>query len=287
MHAPGRFIVAWSLGTTLLLAVTAQASAEIIDLEDLLLPKANTFYNGADGAGGFVSRGAVFNNRFTDFGGFTAWSGWSYSNVTDVSTPGFLNQYAAYHLPEGGGDASPNYAIGFAFHPGEAFILLPPETVPLSVRITNTTYAALSMLQGDEFAKRFGGESGDDPDFLLLSITGFDAFNQPTGTVEFYLADYRFDDNSLDYVVNSWTTVDLTSLGAATTLSFALSSSDVGPFGINTPTYVALDNLEMGSVVIEEVVASPEPGTVSLLGVGALALVVARARRRRGKTAIT
>lgn len=287
MHAPGRFTVAWSLGVTLLLAVAAPASAEIIDLEDLILPDVNTFYNGADGAGGFVSRGAVFNNLFTDFGGFTAWSGWSYSNVIDVTTPGFLNQYAAYHLPDGGGDASPNYAVGFAFHPGDAFILLPPETVPLSVRITNTTYAALSMLQGDEFAKRFGGDSGDDPDFLLLSITGLDAFDQPTGAVEFYLADYRFDDNSLDYVVNGWTTVDLTSLGAATTLSFALFSSDVGDFGINTPTYFALDNLEVGGGIIEDVVSMPEPGTLGLLGVGALTLVAARAWRRSGMAATT
>jgi hypothetical protein len=31
---------------------------------------------------------------------------------------------------------------------------------------TNTTYAALSMLSGDSFAKKFGGASGDDPDWF-------------------------------------------------------------------------------------------------------------------------
>ena len=35
----------------------------------------------------------------------------------------------------------------------------------------------------------------------------------------------------------------LTSLAGARSLLFGLRSSDVGPFGINTPTYIALDNL--------------------------------------------
>ena len=28
-------------------------------------------------------------------------------------------------------------------------------------------------------------------------------------TVEFYLADFRFDDNAEDYIINDWTLVDL------------------------------------------------------------------------------
>ena len=68
------------------------ASAGVVDLEDLPLAP-ESFYNGADEAGGFTSGGAFFNNTFTDFGGgFTGWSGWSYSNITDNTTPGFANQ---------------------------------------------------------------------------------------------------------------------------------------------------------------------------------------------------
>jgi hypothetical protein len=253
------------------------ARADVIDFEDLPLAP-NSFYNGSDGAGGFVSRGASFNNLFTDFGGFTAWSGWSYSNVTDVTTPGFTNQYSAYNLPGGGGDRSATYGVGFAFNPGDAVIQMPAGATPLSARVTNTTYAALTMRDGDPFgfAKQFGGPTGTDPDYLLLTIRGLDAANRPTGSVDFYLADYRFTDSAQDYIVSTWTTVDLTPLGAASKLSFGLTSSDVGPFGINTPTYFALDNL-----LLESPQAVPGPGGLGLALVGAASALAWRRRARR------
>ena len=37
------------------------------------------------------------------------------------------------------------------------------------------------------------------------------------------------------YIVNTWQTVDLTSLAGSKSLGFALSSTDNGPFGMNTP----------------------------------------------------
>jgi hypothetical protein len=126
-----------------------------------------------------------------------------------------------------------------------ATIVLPNDTAPLSLQVTNTTYVALSMLNGDAFAKKFGGMTGDDPDYFLLTITGRDGQNQVTGTVEAYLADYRSGLDLEDYILVDWLSVDLSSLGAARTLSFNLSSSDVGQFGMNTPAYVAIDNLEI------------------------------------------
>jgi hypothetical protein len=61
--------------------------------------------------------------------------------------------------------------------------------------------------------------------------------------VDFYLADYRFADSNDDYIVDSWRQVDLSSLGHATRVTFALSSSDVGMFGMNTPAYFAVDQI--------------------------------------------
>ena len=37
---------------------------------------------------------------------------------------------------------------------------------------TNTTYTALSMLNGDGFAKQFGGASGTDADWYNITIEG-------------------------------------------------------------------------------------------------------------------
>jgi hypothetical protein len=224
-----------------------------IDFEDKSLPP-NTFYNGADLAGGFTTRGTFFNNSYS--GGF--WSGWSYSNTSDTITAGFGNQYSAITGAGAGGGGI--YGVAFNYASGTSYINLPSGTQPLSVSITNTTYAALSMQNGDSFAKKFGGATGNDPDFFLLSIEARSDLNGTgsiIGTVPFYLADYRFADNSLDYIINTWKTIDLRTLPEGTqSLTFDLTSSDVGEFGMNTPSYFALDML---------VVAVPEPGVITLL----------------------
>jgi hypothetical protein len=256
----------------LLLAPLAQnANGAVVDLEDKALAP-NSYYNGSDGAAGFSSRGAQFNNSYNTT--YSSWDGWSYSNVVDATTAGYGNQYAAY---AGGGSTSTGaatpggiYAIGYG---GGAlpFINLPSGQKPQTFRLTNTTYAALSMKNGDAFAKKFGGATGNDPDFFKVTLTGYSssaATGASTGSVDFYLADYRFADNTQDYIIKNWTSVDLTPLGAAQSVGFTFQSSDTGAFGINTPTYVALDNLT----------TVPEPAAFGLLGcsIGYLA-----ARRRR------
>ena len=142
-----------------------------------------------------------------------------------------------------------------------------------SIDVSNTTYAALSMLQGDSFAKKFGGDSGNDADFLKLTFIGLNAANQETGRVDFYLADYRFADNSLDYVIGSWTSVNLSSLGTVAALKFELSSSDNGDFGMNTPAYFAIDNLAVTAV--------PEASSLAMMLVGLVGVAGATALRRR------
>ncbi|MDP2337269.1 MAG: DUF4465 domain-containing protein, partial [Bacteroidota bacterium] len=62
--------------------------------------------------------------------------------------------------------------------------------------VTNSTYAYLSMKNGDPFAKKFGGPSGNDNDWLILTIEGFDSGNKLTGKVETFLADFAFSFNT-------------------------------------------------------------------------------------------
>jgi hypothetical protein len=101
------------------------------------------------------------------------------------------------------------------------------------------------MLNGDSFAKKFGGETGDDPDFFSITIKAALNGEMMEDSIEFFLADYRFDDNSMDYILNEWTEIDLTSLGFADQLIFSLNSSDIGAFGINTPAYFCMDNITL------------------------------------------
>ncbi|MFW5893957.1 MAG: DUF4465 domain-containing protein [Verrucomicrobiota bacterium] len=232
-----------------------------------VVTKNSSFQSGsAFGTGTFAN---VYNEKFDGPDGtgnfeYDYWSGWAYSRDTDTVTSGLANQYSA--ITGTGARGSTNYGISnadTAITFGGAL-----DFTGRGFDVTNTTYAHNSMRDGDFFAKQFGGASGDDADFFRLSVEGF-LSGSSTGTVDFYLADYRFSNNADDYIVDSWEFVDLTSLGVVDELTFDLSSSDVGDLGMNTPDYFAIDNI--GAV--------PEPATFALLaGVAALGLVAARRR---------
>jgi hypothetical protein len=66
------------------------------------------------------------------------------------------------------------------------------------------------------------------------------------------LADYRFADNTQDYIQKDWTTVSLTSSETLGRLKFNLTSSDEGQWGMNTPAFFAIDDLSAGFANIEE-----------------------------------
>lgn len=244
-------------------ATALPAAAAITTFDDLTLAPSSYYLPGTTAT--FQSGGAGFNHDYTNFGGGCCWTGWSYSNTTDTTTPGFTNQYSAY--AGSGNDGSANYGVAFLGAPTITFVA--PSTIAGGY-FTNTTYAALSMLQGDGFAKKFGGATGNDADFFKLTITGWNAANQSTGAVDFYLADYRFADNASDYVVRDWTFVNLASLGAVSKLTFGLVSTDNGAFGMNTPAYFALDDLTVTAV--------PEPSELMLIAAGLAMLTIARRR---------
>ena len=229
----------WTLTTLLLLCCAgftlAQTTAgfENYDLEP------GDALNGSSGSGGFQSGNLFLPNSYNP--DFNAWSGWAISATTDVTTPGFMNDLSAI---TGSGYNSTAYAVSFASP--QSIIELEGVAAGGAVEgmyVTNGTYPYLSMLEGDGFAKKFGGESGDDPDFFLLTIKKYLGGELSTDSINFYLADYRFEDNSQDYIVDEWTYVDLSPLGNADSLQFTMSSTDNGMFGMNTPAYFCIDDL--------------------------------------------
>lgn len=265
-----------ALGAAILVLAGVSAQAAVADFDNLPLAP-NSHY--APGAATTFSSGDVsFKHDYNaDFG---SWTGWVYANETDTTTPGYENQYSVYG--SGGQGGSSNFGIsyiGLDWQSGSyntianEATLTSPSTVA-GAYFNNTTYAALSMKLGDSFAKPFGGDSGDVADFFKLTISGIDALGHKTGSVDFYLADYRFADNSLDYIVDTWTYVDLSSLGVVSRLSFDVDSSSKGDYGINTPAYFAIDKLVTTAV--------PEAGTTAMTLMGLLAMGALARRRRQG-----
>ncbi|MFT5166944.1 MAG: hypothetical protein ACI8P3_002176 [Saprospiraceae bacterium] len=226
--------------TLLLLLITTFLPAQsTADFENFSID-ANTFLNGSEGSDGYASGNIFLPNSYNDI--WQSWSGWAISNVTDNSTPGFLNQYSA--ITGEGFNGSSNYAVTFV--DGASVIQLENMAVGEVVNglyVTNGTYPFFSMQDGDGFAKRFGGVNGNDPDFFLLTIKKYLNGALSTDSVDFYLADYRFSDNTQDYLIDDWNYIDLSSLGTADSLQFTLSSSDTGQFGMNTPGYFCVDNI--------------------------------------------
>ncbi len=242
--------------TLLFLACTMFLSAQsVVDFEEFNLPS-ETILNGEDQSGGFTS-GEIFLPNIYD-AQFDAWAGWAITNTTDVTTPGFTNNSA---ITGSGYNGSSHYTISFDGYANNNMILSGEAAGhPVSgMYVTNSTHAYLSMLDGDAFAKKFGGVTGNDPDFFLLTIKAFYNGTESADSVNFYLADFRFADNNEDYIVDEWIWVDLTSLGAADSLSFVLTSSDVGQFGMNTPAYFCVDDVTVhGQMVSTTLINDPD-----------------------------
>ena len=246
----------WFMCLASILAMASASQGSLADFDDLALG-AESYWNGSDGSGGFISGGVHFNNNYDAV--YFSWDGFAYSNITDTAAQGWDAQFNA--ITGSGQGGSTNYAVGYVGWSGPPTVTLDNAALIDGLYVTNTNYAYYSVLNGDSFAKKFGGPAGDDEDWFLLTITGKDVAGTVTGVVDFYLADYRFADNNLDYIVDTWDSIDLSSLGAVKTLELTLNSSDVGAYGMNTPASFAMDSLV------------PEPATLALLGLGSLILV--------------
>lgn len=249
------------------LAAAVAARGDVVTFQELTVPQAG-YFNGNPGnlAPGdevvqpWLGGGVSFSNVSgvdADFA-FPYWSGFAYSNVVDTTTAGFTNQYASN---PGGGYQSSTYAVAYA---NAATVMLPAAATVAGFRIANTTYAYLAMRDGDQFSPALA--SGG---WFRVTATGRRA-GSATGSAEFYLADLR--GGSPPGIVAGWEWFDLSGLGTVDAIRFDFSGSDVSQWGLNTPSYFAMDNLTFAPV--------PEPGIWALLA-GAVAVAAARPWRGR------
>ena len=245
-------------------AVSARDYNYIIDFED---PRVTDYlagptsygenlyssYIGADRYYGYDDAGSglfmMLNDPY-DTGDPEFWyGGVAISQWNNMTTAGHTNQCSVYYSDaatgKGGYKGTETFAVATGYNDpvmmGDirsiiSFMDDTKECVFDHFYVTNSTYAVLSMENGDGFAKQFGAG-----DWFKLVVEGFDKSGTSTGTVEFYLADFRT--SSSPGIITEWTPVDLAPLGSVTEIKFDLQSSDVGTNGMNTPAYFCFDNL--------------------------------------------
>ena len=182
---------------------------------------------------------------FTNYTGYGYWGGFTASNRTDLNQTGLNAQYTA--VTGCGYDGSTQYAVAYTYGvQTDVYAADGQSHTVTGCYITNNLWAYQDVLQGSMGQTPFGGLSGDDPDWFKLTATGKNASGQTVGTLDFYLADYRFEDNSQDYVLDTWEWFDLSPLGPVATISFSLSSTKSNYGGMITPAYFCMDNFNGG-----------------------------------------
>ncbi len=276
--------------------------AQTVATFDTLPLGTDTFWNGSNWSGGFSDGEGYFLNSFdtATYGGvlYSTWSGFAYSNMVGapaatVDTP--LTNTLQYSAVTGSGfGASGNYAV--AYDAGNTKIYLTGNGkggVVSGFYATNTTYAYLSMRYGDAFEPAFEYSNRDS---FVLNVTGWYNGTPIGDTVHFYLADFR--DSSLRAtdtiitpadtaivagdttitaadttifvgdtlispgIINTWKWVDLHGLGNVDSLIFSFTSSQNGQYGINTPTYFAMDNFTTSDMVDDYITINYEQDTL-------------------------
>ena len=205
-----------------------------IDFEDVYLPSKGYLDSIK---GGIVSQGFTFDNNYVFDDYYKYWyfsKGFAVSNIVNVDSAGFNNLFASY--AGSGATQSKNYLLAT----NNAGVKLPSTVQLVSIAITNATYTALSMKNGDDFAKKFIAK---DKDFFKVWVKGFSA-GKVKDSIAVYLADFQNVDESKNYIQKEWKTIDLSKFVAIDSLNFKLESTDVGQWGMNTPGYFTVDNIK-------------------------------------------
>ncbi|MBQ3739520.1 MAG: DUF4465 domain-containing protein [Bacteroidales bacterium] len=209
---------------------------EVADFEDVELGPEG-YWQGQEGDNEMLSHGWAFTNYYSEY----FWGGFTASNCTDLTQTGMGAQYtAAVGI---GYDGSAQYAVAYTYGAQTEVRAVDGQAHTVTgCYVTNNLWAYQNMLEGDYTVTPFGGTTGNDPDWFKLTATGKNANGQTVGTLDFYLADYRFDNPEDDYILSTWEWFDLSPLGEVVSISFSLESTKTNYGGMITPAYFCMDN---------------------------------------------
>ncbi len=205
----------------------------------------------------------------------TGFLGYSVSSKSAFSGVGpandyFLNGDDTVSANGQGANGSNTWFSAYNFSLGDTIFSLPNDMRFGSVSINNVALLPHTIANGLAGITNPFDPNGSD--FLRVRFVGLNGSNSATGQSSWIdLANFgNANDLSDNFVLSNWMSVDLSSLNT-NRLAFEFNGSDVGAFGLNTPTYLALDNFNVTAV--------PEPGSIGVLSL-AMTLGIWRSRRR-------
>ncbi len=152
---------------------------------------------------------------------------------TDIAANGTYEQQLAVYGEEGRGGN--NSSANFCIHNGMGVAPLEfrdgVERVIDHLYVAATTYCINVYENGGGFTVPATEES-----WFKLTATGYDAAGNETASTEIYLAEGT-------KMLRGWQRWSLASLGKVQSVRFAADGSDVGEYGLNTPSYFAYDDV--------------------------------------------
>lgn len=205
------------------------------------------------------SQGFVFNHEGEDSPWGVIWQGFTPSRRSDVADHAGEWLTYQYNVMAGGGMSGVGTPFLVAFWNNTETAETPIENrtcricytgvaggeklpfKPQSIYVNNAGYTYYTMLNGDQYSKKF--EAGD---YLELKAHGIHQDGSES-VVAIRLADCVGDDAG-KWIVKDWTYFNLAELGEVTDVYFTLESTDVGQWGMNTPAYFCVDRL---SAIVE------------------------------------
>lgn len=182
---------------------------------------------------------------------------YSYQNQCSVyniySTDGANSGAGA--APTAGGTPDNYFGVMFGYQDSynaqwmskPSFSFSDPVTVK-GMYICNTSYVYGVVTIGNKWYNDKGELSGETKPLTTTNgwfkvvATGYKNGNV-TGTVEKYLCDYRDNTKPMATTWEYWD--DLDQLGEVTKIDFNFVGSDTGAYGLNTPAYLCIDNIQV------------------------------------------
>ena len=188
----------------------------------------------------FYTGSYAFNNSYTP--AWDSWALWGYTNETSTQYASYKDQF---HSVVGSGvNGSANYGVAYvSSYSGINSLYITNAAQGDSIKgcyITNTAWVEDAILHGDGMSTVSGGfAQGDSLTIVAIGKNGI----EETGRIYFYLADYRDENSANHYYLDSWQWLDLRPLGKVTEVVFEMTGSKRNSWGLTTPTYFCIDDI--------------------------------------------